>query len=194
MDEARVRSTVRALRCEGGFTLVELTISMSMLIAVLAIATPLITTAMRSEPELRERSANVQEARIVLDRLTREIREGVSAVTAGALHLVSPTAPTPASRPVAAPRSSPERAPTLCRVTYQCVGGLCRRTEAREDGASPASPAWSSIRGLQTNNIFAYTPAPRRLRRGHPRPARPRRHGQPDDRGRRHPPQRTLSN
>lgn len=148
---------IRRVRSEEGFTLVELTIAMAMLIAVLSIATPLITSAMRSEPELRERSANVQEARIVLDRLTREIREGVSVVTANPTTFAYRTYTRKSTCGGTAILPS-GAAPMLCRVTYQCVGGICRRTEAREDGASPG-PAVEFIRGLQTNNIFVYTPA-----------------------------------
>ena len=147
----------RGARSEGGFTLIEMMIAMSMLIAILAIAVPLMTSAMRSEPELRERSANVQEARIVLDRLTREIREGVSVVTANPTTFAyrTYTRKSTCGGTAILPSGAP---PTLCRVTYACASTTCTRSEAREDGSAPG-PAVQFITGLQSSGIFTYTPA-----------------------------------
>lgn len=142
---------------EPGFTLIELIVAMSMLMAVLAIAVPLMTTSMRSEPELREKAANVQTARVVLDRLTREIREGVSVVTStpSTFAFRTYTRRSTCGGTAILPSGAP---PMLCRVTYACASTTCTRSEAREDGSAPG-PAVQFITGLQSSGIFTYTPA-----------------------------------
>jgi prepilin-type N-terminal cleavage/methylation domain-containing protein len=142
---------------EEGFTLVELLVAMAVLVAVMAIVAPFLSATFRAQPDVTERARNVTDARLVTERLTREIRQGVSIETATPSQLVIRTYTRRAvcGGTAQLPSSSPA---TVCQVTYSCASGACTRREAAEDGTNPG-PAVTVTRDLSSSNIFTYTPA-----------------------------------
>lgn len=119
----------RRLGGEGGFTLVELIVAMTLGVVVMGGVVTLMLGAMRSQPKIEKQTANVQTARWVLERMTREIRNGIRVdktsassisyegyvrhATCGGTTILASTA-----------------APTKCEITYTCSSTYCTRIEA----------------------------------------------------------------
>ncbi|MDQ3758888.1 MAG: hypothetical protein M3331_02950, partial [Actinomycetota bacterium] len=95
----------------------------------------------------------IQEARVVMERLTREMRQGslVTTATANQLSVVTNVNSAPCGGP-----ASTDVQP--CRVTYVCTGGQCTRSEANPDGAGASTPV-VVVRGISTDPVFTYTPS-----------------------------------
>ena len=70
-----MRSTVRALKCERGFTLVELLVFMMTALVVLAAATTLLIVVVRSQPRISDRNFAIQQGRVLQERFARELRQ-----------------------------------------------------------------------------------------------------------------------
>jgi prepilin-type N-terminal cleavage/methylation domain-containing protein len=151
----RARKTVAALRREErGFTLIELLVATSMGLVVIGAALTMFVGAIHSQPRDTSKVASMQEARTTVDRITRELRQGLEVV------------PTPSSSKlaivtyvkaatcggVAASTSIP------CRVTYTCAGTTCTRVVAQPSGSAPG-PAVQVARGLASPNVFSYSPS-----------------------------------
>src|SRR3989442_13640912 len=70
------------LSSQAAFTLVETLVAMAMSLVLLFAITALITSSVTDQPQINQKNANVETARWVLDRLTREIRLGASVQSA----------------------------------------------------------------------------------------------------------------
>lgn len=151
------RGAARPLRREeGGFTLIELLVATSFGLVVIGAAFTMFATAIHSQPRDTTKIAAMQQARTTLDRITRELRQGLEVV---------PSAPTPTASQlaivtyvkqatcggVAASASIP------CRVTYTCSGTTCTRVVAQPNGSAPGT-AVTVASGLSSTNIFTYSP------------------------------------
>ena len=110
-------------------------------------------SGLQSEPRISERNAEIQQARVLTDRITRELRQGatVLAATTGHLDLITY---------VSSETCGGVSAPTArsCRVTYDCAGGTCTRVESDATG-SAAGPATVETSGLSTDPVFSYLPS-----------------------------------
>jgi type II secretory pathway pseudopilin PulG len=141
---------------QSGFTLIELMMAIFLLMAVLAIALPVVVQSLQTEPRISNRAARISEARVLVERVARELRQG-SVVETATTSTISfrtlvrrtvcgggtlPTASTPA---------------ILCRVTYTCTGGICMRLEQNSDGTGGGAPA-RMVEGLLSNAVFTYLP------------------------------------
>jgi type II secretory pathway pseudopilin PulG len=141
---------------QGGFTLIELMMAIFLLMAVLAIALPVVVQSMQTEPRISNRAAKISEARVLVERVARELRQG-SVVETASSNTISfrtyvrrtacgggtlPTASTPA---------------ILCRVTYACSGGICTRLEQNSNGTGGGTPT-RMVEGLLSNAVFTYLP------------------------------------
>lgn len=138
-------------RGERGMTLVELLIASSVGLMVVGAALAMFIGGVRSEPKTAAKIAAIQDARVTLDRITRELRQGLS-VEASASHLEIVTyvkAATCAGAP--ASTSIP------CKVTYDCEDDVCTRTVAEPDGSAPG-PATLVVDGLVSPNVFDAEP------------------------------------
>ena len=76
---ARIDGTARG---EAGLTLVELLVASAMGVVLMGAVGTMVVGAMRAQPEVSKRSQNITTARWVLERMTREIRNGVVVDTA----------------------------------------------------------------------------------------------------------------
>ncbi len=142
-------------REERGLTLIELLIAATLGLMVIGGALAMFISAVRSEPRATSKVAAIQQARFTLDRITRELRQGLEipsgSSSSNQLAIVTYVKAT-ACGGAAANTSIP------CRVTYTCTAGSCTRVVAQPDGSAPA-PAVKVASGLASSNVFTYSPA-----------------------------------
>src|SRR5688572_16857328 len=89
---ARVLGRFRmAVGREDGFTLPELLVAMALGLMVVGTGVFVFSASVHTQPETRARGGSIQEARITLERMTREVRQGsdVLAVNSGQLTLLT---------------------------------------------------------------------------------------------------------
>ena len=141
------------LAASEGVTLVELLLATSLGLVIIGGSIGVLVSGIRSEPRLAERSADIQAARVAMENLTREIRQGelVTSATSGQLVLVTNVN----SATCGGASSTSVRS---CRVTYSCSGGQCTRRETNPDGTGTA-PARVVVQGLSSNPVFSYSPS-----------------------------------
>jgi prepilin-type N-terminal cleavage/methylation domain-containing protein len=153
---ARVGDTVAALRrSERGFTLVELLVAITIGMVVLGGAVTVFIGAVRSGPRTSAKVTAVQQGRVVIDRMTRELRQGgevldTPAATASQISFITYVKRSTCTGSVAA-------ASIPCRVTYACTADACSRQVADPDG-SPSGASVQIVSGLATTNVFSYVP------------------------------------
>jgi len=71
--------TERRLSSERGFTLVEMLIATTLGLLVIGAAVTVFTAGIRSQPTIDQRAAQIDQARSMSDRITRELRQGSNA-------------------------------------------------------------------------------------------------------------------
>ena len=150
----RLQAWVRA-RCvrSEGFTLIELLIAASMSLFVLGTGVAVMTTGLRNEPRVAEKAGEIQEARVAMERLTREIRQGDSVISATPSQFSLITQVNSATCGGATSSQS-----MLCRVTYTCSAEACTRVEANPDGSSATAPV-VVVDGITSSSVFSYMPS-----------------------------------
>jgi hypothetical protein len=94
----------------------------------------------------------IQQARVTVDRITRELRQGLDTPTTSPSQLAIITYVKAATCGGAAGSSS-----IVCRVTYSCSGGVCTRRVSQPDGSAPGS-AVQVAGGLTGSSVFSYLP------------------------------------
>jgi type II secretory pathway pseudopilin PulG len=147
-----------AVGSEAGLTLIELLIAAAMSIVLLAAVTTLLVGALRAEPRISEGAATVQKARWVLERMTRELRQGFRVYG-------SPSASTFSFGTYVRDETCGGTTPlpsgaqsTECEVTYECATSSCTRLEAPL-GVDSGSPA-TIFSGLSNGGaVFSYSPS-----------------------------------
>ena len=151
---ARVGDTAGELRrSERGLTLIELLVAALIGMAVLGGAVTVFVGAVRSEPRVSSKVTAVQQGRVAVERITREVRQGLDVPTATAAQLSLVTYVKQATCGGAAAGES-----KACLVTYTCTAGECTRTVAKPDGSSPGA-AVQVVSGLASTNVFSYVPS-----------------------------------
>jgi Tfp pilus assembly protein PilW len=160
MEETRVRSTARALKCERGVTMVELLVFTMMLMVVLGAGTSLLIVAVKSQPRISDRDFAIQRGRATQERFARELRQS---------SLVENT-PTPTSSAITfrtyvrrtqcggALETDPTAPAIGCRVTYSCTAAACDRTEAPLVGQPGTTTTERLVSGLSSSAVFGYSP------------------------------------
>ena len=139
-------------REEGGFTLIELMIAASLGLVVIGAAMTVFIGVIRSEPRTTSKVVAIQEARVTVDRITRELRQGLDTPTTSSSQLAIVTYVKAATCGGAAASSS-----IVCRVTYDCAAGVCTRVVSQPDGSAPG-PAAQVVSGLASSSVFSYLP------------------------------------
>lgn len=150
------RRAIAALRREErGFTLIELLVATMLGLVVVGAAVTIFIGGIRSEPRTSSQVTAIQGARVTVDRITRELRQGWE------------TPGTPSSSQLAivtyvkAATCGGAAASTAipCRVTYTCTAGSCTRVVAQPNGTAPG-PSVQVASGLVSNEVFSYLPGP----------------------------------
>jgi prepilin-type N-terminal cleavage/methylation domain-containing protein len=114
---------------EEGFTLIEMLVAMTMGVVVMGGVMILLIGAMRSQPKLENQATNIQTARWVMERMTREIRDGirVDKATPSSVSFQTYVRHTTCGGTTTLAGTA---AATRCEVTYTCSEESCTRIEA----------------------------------------------------------------
>jgi type II secretory pathway pseudopilin PulG len=150
-------SRLRALDPEAGMTLIELLVATIMGLIVVGGATAMLISAVRDQPKQQKQAENISTARYELERMTREIRNGVS-VTASASNSVSfvgQVRRTSCGGSVPANSSAPA---IHCQILYSCSTTSCTRTE-REVGATSGGVTTTIVTGIDSAEVFCFVPS-----------------------------------
>ncbi len=153
----RLRRRLRTLDDEAGMTLIEILVAMIMGMIVVGGATAMLISAVRDQPKLQRQAENVDTARYQLERITRELRNGVS---------VSESSPTGVTfiarlRRVECGGAVPTdpSAPAIeCEVVYSCTTSSCTRTEREPEQASGGATS-TVITGIDSAEVFCFVPS-----------------------------------
>lgn len=144
---------------EEGFTLIEMLVAMTMGVVVMGGVLILLIGAMRSQPRLEKQATNVQTARYALERMTREIRNGI-VVTEGKYSASSVSFETYVRHTTCggSTMSSSSVSATKCEVTYTCSGTSCTRIEAAP-GVTTGT-ATTILTGISNaSSVFNWSPS-----------------------------------
>jgi prepilin-type N-terminal cleavage/methylation domain-containing protein len=141
------------LRSDTGFTLPELLIATAASLVLLGGALTVTVSGVRSEPRVSERSAEIQQARVLMDRVTRELRQGATVLeaTSGQLRLITYVSSETCGGVAATTARS-------CMVTYDCAAGTCTRVESDAEGTASGPPTVETT-GLSADPVFTYLPS-----------------------------------
>jgi type II secretory pathway pseudopilin PulG len=148
------RAAAALRREEGGLTLIELLVAASLGLVVIGAAFTMFASAIHSQPRDASKIAAMQQARTTVDRITRELRQGLEVVpTPSGSQLAVVTYVKQATCSGAAASTS-----IPCRVTYSCSAGKCTRVVAQPNGSAPG-PAVTVASGLASTSVFTYSPS-----------------------------------
>jgi prepilin-type N-terminal cleavage/methylation domain-containing protein len=152
-----VRDRLRRLReDEQGLTLIELLVASAMSVVLVGAAGSMMVSAMRSQPELSERSQSISTARWVQERITRELRNGIRVDQATASKVSFLTYVRHATCGGTGTLASGTAA-KKCEVTYECTTTYCARIEAAEGVLT--GTAVRVFEGSDTASVFCYVPS-----------------------------------
>lgn len=141
---------------EAGLTLVELLVASAMSVILLGAVGSMVISSVRTQPQVSKRAQNVSSARWVLERLTREIRNGirVDVATASKVSFLTYVRRTACGGSTALPSGTPA---IKCEVTYECTTTYCSRIEAN-DGVYTGTPT-KIFSGINSSSVFCYVPS-----------------------------------
>jgi type II secretory pathway pseudopilin PulG len=142
---------------EAGMTLIEILVAAAMSIVLIAGASAMLISAIRQQPELSKRAQNVTTVRYQLDRMTHEIRNGVSVTTAKTAE-VSFVARVRRTACGGAVQTSSSTSAIQCQVVYACTTTSCTRTE-REVGAMTGGSTTTIVTGIDSASVFCFVPS-----------------------------------
>ncbi|HET8863551.1 MAG TPA: prepilin-type N-terminal cleavage/methylation domain-containing protein [Solirubrobacterales bacterium] len=145
---------------EAGLTLVELLVAAAISVVLVGAACTMLISAVRSQPTLSKKSQEISTARYVLERMTREIRNGISVVpsTAAGSHVEFRTR-VRRSTCGGAVQESPSVPAIECRVTYNCTTTECTRTETAPEVSGTAGTPIPIIDNLVSDKVFNPEPS-----------------------------------
>jgi prepilin-type N-terminal cleavage/methylation domain-containing protein len=141
----------RRLRSESGFTLPELLIALMIGLLIAAGAATMLMVAVKAQPRTSERAAQIQQGRVMLENLTRELRQGetVSNASPSGLQILTYVHTSGCGS------GTPGGDARMCLVTYACSDDSCVRTE-RDPGGGGSAPARTVVTGIADPAVFSY--------------------------------------
>lgn len=143
---------------ESGLTLIELLVAATMSVIVVAGAASMLISAVREQPSISKRAQSISSARWVLDRMVREIRNGIEVdrvtATSGSVSFRTYVRRTSCGSGVA---SAPTVHSIPCQVTYTCTTTACSRIEAAP-GVETGTPV-RVFEGINSASVFCYLPS-----------------------------------
>lgn len=156
----RLRARLGGSGREAGLTLVELLVAAAMSVIIVGAACAMLISAVQDQPKLSKKDQNITTARYVLERMTREIRNGVAVYqeptpTGSEVSFETQLRRTTCGGPVAENASAPS---IECRVTYRCTTSECTRTETAPEAKSGGTPT-IIVSGLDSSQVFNYEPS-----------------------------------
>lgn len=153
----RLASRLRELDGEAGMTLVELLVATIMGLIVVGGATAMLISAVRDQPKQQQQAENINTARYELERMTREIRNGVSVTTtaSNSVSFVAQLRRTSCGGSVATSQSAPA---IQCQIVYSCTTSACTRTE-RKVGETTGGVTTTIVTGIDSAEVFCFVPS-----------------------------------
>jgi Tfp pilus assembly protein PilW len=143
---------------EAGLTLIELLVAAAMGVVLMGGVMTLLIGALRAQPKVSRSAGNIQTARFVLDRMTRELRNGISVAPGATSTTVSFETYVRHSSCGASTLLAATSPSIKCQVRYTCEGGACKRTETNPGVLSGGTPV-TMVKGLSSATGFSY-PSP----------------------------------
>ncbi len=153
-----LRRRLAGQRHDAGLTLVELLVAAAMSVVIVGAASSMMVSAVRDQPKLSKKAQEISTARYVLERMTREIRNGIL-VYEGSGSSVSFLTQVRRTACGAGVEEETDKPAIKCRVTYTCTTTECTRTETTpppEEGAAGTPVTIAS--GLDSSNVFNFEP------------------------------------
>jgi Tfp pilus assembly protein PilW len=146
---------------EAGLTLVELLVAAAMSVVLVGAACAMLISAVRSQPTLSKKSQEISTARYVLERMTREIRNGIAVdgETATGSYVEFKTR-VRHSTCGGAVQENPSTPAIECLVTYSCTSTECSRTETAPTVPGSGGTSTPIIDNLASDEVFSYEPSP----------------------------------
>jgi Tfp pilus assembly protein PilV len=159
----RLRRRLRARSAEtgpgeAGMTLIEVLVATTMSVVIVAAATAMLISAVRDQPALSAKAQHVTTARWQLERIVREIRNGVGVETASPSELTIVTQVRRVQCGGEVP-SDPAAEAIRCEVTYRCEAGSCTRTEAPPGGEAVGAPTVALSGVSNPAEVFCFVPS-----------------------------------
>ena len=142
---------------EAGITLIEMLVAMTMGVVVMGGVVILLIGALRAQPRLDQKSAGIQTARWALERMTREIRNGivVDKATPSSVSFQTYVRHTTCGGTTT---SASTAAPIRCEVTYTCSAKACSQLETAPGVYT--GTAKTIVTGLGNgSSVFTYSPS-----------------------------------
>jgi len=144
---------------EAGLTLIELLVAAAMGVVLMGAVVTVLIGALRAQPQLSKSAGNIQTARFALERMTRELRNGISVATG-----VNGSTPTSVSFETYVRHAScggttllAATSPSIkCQVRYTCESGACKRTETQPGVLTGGTPV-TIVTGLTSATGFSYS-------------------------------------
>jgi type II secretory pathway pseudopilin PulG len=134
-------------------TLIEMLVASAMAIVILGGVSTVLVGAVRKQPEISERGELVQQARWVLERMTRELRDGITLKSSSASTITFEGYVRHTSCGSTAPLS-PSASAIVCKITYSCSTTSCTRSETTPADAGVGTPV-PIFSGIDSGNVFA---------------------------------------
>jgi len=152
-----LRTRLATLDGEAGMTLIELLVAMIMGIIVVGGATAMLISAVRDQPQQSRQAQNVTTARFELERITRELRNGVKVTSSTSSSKVSFVARVRRTTCGGAVPTNPSTPARECQITYTCGTTSCSRVEA-EPGKETGT-ATTIVTGIDSAEVFCFVPS-----------------------------------
>lgn len=151
------------IRDESGMTLIEMLVAALMSVIIVGASCSMLISAIRDQPALSKKAQNVTTARYQLERMIRDLRNGVKVeVTPTTMPTTTQVTMVARVRRVACgglPQTNPDAEPVQCRVTYSCSGATCTRSEATTPAGTPVGTPVVAVSGLGDTDVFCYVPS-----------------------------------
>lgn len=145
------------VREESGMTLVEMLVATMMSVIIVGASSSMLISAVRDQPALSKQAQNVTTARWQLERMVREIRNGVTLITKTSSE-VTMLAQVRRVTCGGMAQTDSSANPIQCRVTYSCSGATCTRSEATTEGTPVGTPT-VAVSGLGDTDVFCFVPS-----------------------------------
>lgn len=153
------RLRARLGRGEAGMTLVELLVAAAMSVILVGAATAMLISAVRDQPKLSKKTQEISTARYVLERMTREIRNGIFVYAGASGSKVEFKTRVRRSACGEGVEEDPGEPAIECRVTYDCSSGTsCTRSETDPSEPGSSGAPRTLVSGLVSSEVFNYEP------------------------------------
>jgi len=137
-------------------TLIEMLVASAMSVVLLGAIGSMVVSTMRAQPDISKRGQDVSSARWVMERMTREIRNGVRVdqATPTKVSILTYVRRTACGSGAATVATTPA---IKCEVTYECTTTACTRIEAA--AGVYTGTAKTVFSGINSSQVFCFVPS-----------------------------------